>query len=514
MAVRALHALRQMRVLEMNRLRELHRVIVRDVIVVEVQQVALAVLLEHRAKDPAVPVIIRELRLLQLGIQLGDLLQELHIAPQPARCRRFRILLHRFDHLRRRRVLLLLRIHEFTVALLIPPDVAKVRIHEEIPLVHVAVHALRRRDGARELMLDRVPALVFANRLVLAEAQSLVAVFGVPARVRRRTIICINDVAGRAAARPVIARMIVRPHEVQQRIVQPRLLQIEQHRINAVERAETAFRQTTQRLAGRLERIRVAELKLLLAATLEDAQQIARLADGEARQRIDEGKNAVGARHFWRDRNGTFQTQRHAIETVSLAEAIILRGIRAVVVERGAPQHRAMPHHAVPDVAHDLAVTGAARLFRHAQIAGVHELDELGGLMIEQHGGIARVGRALPEDGIARQDVRVPLRQAGRGVATVTICAAQHDVRRRVHRLDAGMTFETAAALAGRFRHGLINDISRREPMRGITRKSLGNRNLRTAADVVLSLRCEGERKKCDDCSAECNSRSRVHASR
>ena len=42
-----------------------------------------------------------------------------------------------------------------------------------------------------------------------------------------------------------------------------------------------------------------------------------------------------------------------------------------------------MVHHAVIDVADDLAVTQTARLLRHAQVAGIQKADELGRLVIE-----------------------------------------------------------------------------------------------------------------------------------
>ena len=47
MAIRALHPAREVRVLEVNRLRKLHRVVVEDLVVLEIEQVA-AILLEHR----------------------------------------------------------------------------------------------------------------------------------------------------------------------------------------------------------------------------------------------------------------------------------------------------------------------------------------------------------------------------------------------------------------------------------------------------------------------------------
>ena len=104
------------------------------------------------------------------------------------------------------------------------------------------------------------------------------------------------------------------------------------------------------------------ELQLFLAAFFEDAQNIARLAQVETRQRIEERQNAVDLRVFgvtgvWID-----QAQWRAVRAVGLAEAIILEVERAVVVESRAPEHRAMIHHAVVDIAHDFAVAKAAGL--------------------------------------------------------------------------------------------------------------------------------------------------------
>ena len=241
MAIRALHPFRQMHVLQVDRLREFLRIVVRDFVVAQIEQIAFAIVLEDGAEDPAVAVIIGELRVLELRIQFRNLVEKLLVAPKTFRGRRLRIALG-FDHqLVVGRVPLLLRIHEFAVRLLVPPGVTEIRIHEEIALMHVAVHALARRNRARELMHDRMAALVFRNRLVRGEAESLVAVLAPPAGVRGRTIVGVNDVAGGAAARAIIARVIVRAEEAEQRIVQPRFLQAEENRIGAIERAETAL---------------------------------------------------------------------------------------------------------------------------------------------------------------------------------------------------------------------------------------------------------------------------------
>ena len=139
--------------------------------------------------------------------------------------------------------MLLFRIHEFAVGFLVPPGVTEIRIHKQIALMHVAVHALARRNRARELMHDRMAALVFRDRFVGGETETLMSVFAPPAGVRRRTIVRVNDVTGRATARAIIARMIVRSEKSEQRIVQPRFLQTEKHRIGAIQRAEAALGQ-------------------------------------------------------------------------------------------------------------------------------------------------------------------------------------------------------------------------------------------------------------------------------
>ena len=118
----------------------------------------------------------------------------------------------------------------------------------------------------------------------------------------------------------------------------------------------------------------------------------------------------------------------------------------AIVVERRAPEHRAVVHHAVIDVAHDFAVAKAAGLLRDAQIAGIHEADEFRRFVIEPDIGIRRIGGGLPELRVPRQNVRLLFRQAARGIAAVAIGAAEHDMLGLVHRLDALMALQAADA--------------------------------------------------------------------
>ena len=322
MAVHALHAFGEVNVLEMHRVLPLLRIVRGDHGVVEVEHVALFVLLENGAENPAVAVVIGELRLLQLRVQLGDFFEELEFTPQPARGGGLGVILDRADEFGVGGILLFqkrlarfraaemrvvrerifrMRIHELAVALLVPPRVTEIRIHEEIPLVHVAIHALRARDRAGERVLDRVAALVFANRGIAAEAQALIAEFGIPTGVRWRAVVRVHDVARGAAARTVIARMIVAAHEIEERIVQAHLLQIQHDGIGAVQRAEAAFAQAARGFAGRFADGRDAELELLFTAALEDAEQVARLRDVPLRQRIEERQHAEFARVLGRD---------------------------------------------------------------------------------------------------------------------------------------------------------------------------------------------------------------------
>ena len=129
-AVHALHPVREMFVLEMNGLGEFLRIVGRDDVFVAVAQIAFAVVLEDGAENPAVPVIIGELRVRQFRIQLRNFFEKIQVAPKPARGGGFGIVADGFDEFLRRRISLLLGIHEFAVRFLIPPRVAEIRIHE------------------------------------------------------------------------------------------------------------------------------------------------------------------------------------------------------------------------------------------------------------------------------------------------------------------------------------------------------------------------------------------------
>ena len=152
------------------------------------------------------------------------------------------------------------------------------------------------------------------------------------------------------------------------------------------------------------------------------------------------------------NRLGIDQFQRLTAPAVRLAEAIILERETAVVVERGAPQHRAVIHHAMNYVPNGFLMAKTAGFIGCAQISRVDKLNELQRLVIQQHIGVARVGRTLPKNWMARLHVRLALREAGHRIAAVTIRATEHHVRAGVHAqgVDALVTFQAAAALAHR----------------------------------------------------------------
>ena len=67
-AVSALHAVREMHIFQVHGFCEFFRIVVVDRVVVEIEQVAFAIVFENRAKDPAVPMVVGELGVLELRI--------------------------------------------------------------------------------------------------------------------------------------------------------------------------------------------------------------------------------------------------------------------------------------------------------------------------------------------------------------------------------------------------------------------------------------------------------------
>src|SRR6266487_5775178 len=116
---------------------------------------------------------------------------------------------------------------------------------------------------------------------------------------------------------------------------------------------------------------------------------------------------------FGCDRLRIEQFQRLTAPAVCLAVAIILEGETAVVVESCTPQHRAVIHDAMKYAPNGFLMAKTAGFIGYAQISRIYKLNELRRLVIQQHIGVARVGRGLPKNRIERLHVRLALSEAG-----------------------------------------------------------------------------------------------------
>ena len=120
-----------------------------------------------------------------------------------------------------------------------------------------------------------------------------------------------------------------------------------------------------------------------------------------------------------------------------------------------------------------------AGLLGDAEVAGVDELDELGGLVVEEDGRFGRVGGALPELGVERGDVGLAHREAGGGIAAVAVDTAEDDVGGSVHVLDTLVALDTAGGFAMGLGAGLVDFVGgfgRRTDGRVVGRQRGGGR--------------------------------------
>src|SRR5436189_5597611 len=129
----------------MHGLRELLRIVIVDLVVVEIEQVALPIMFENRAEDPAVSVIIGELGVLKLRIHFRDLVEKSFVAPKSARSGGLGIFRCRSDERSIRRIVLFLRLHQLAVRFLLPPALTDTRADEESSLLPAAGPASPRR---------------------------------------------------------------------------------------------------------------------------------------------------------------------------------------------------------------------------------------------------------------------------------------------------------------------------------------------------------------------------------
>src|SRR5260370_18158 len=145
-AIIALHPFFQMDIGEVDGFPETVGILEGDLLSVLVQPVPFAVVIQHRAENPAVAVKIGELRGLQLLIEFGaaHVLKEFFVVPEAANDGALRIAFERLIALLLRRIALLFRIHLVTIDFVVPPSEAEIRGNHVRAGMDVADHALAR----------------------------------------------------------------------------------------------------------------------------------------------------------------------------------------------------------------------------------------------------------------------------------------------------------------------------------------------------------------------------------
>src|SRR5882762_10342871 len=188
-------------------------------------------------------------------------------------------------------------------------------------------------------------------------------------------VVCVHHVTGTAAARAVIAGLVIRAGKRQQRVEQPSFLQAEEHRISSQLGPKSPLAQLDLGLACVLFRVRVANLRTLPASTLKHPQHVSRLRDFPPRQRFKVRQDAFALDFLSSRSRECCEPLRLAVRTIAFPEMRGLPRKRAVVVQRGAPEHCAVSHHAGLDFSHfgRVASRYAASFFGYPKIARIYE---------------------------------------------------------------------------------------------------------------------------------------------
>src|SRR5713101_981767 len=251
-AVHAMHPLFKVDVLEVYRLLELLRIVEGNNLVVRVEQVALAVVLEDSAEDPSVTMEVGKLRVLKLLIEFRctGLFQKGSVRPQTPNGGSLGIARLGAVLLVSVRTALLSWPHVFAIHFVVPPGVAEVRRNHIRTRMNVADHALARRNRTRELMTDSMTRLVTRNRGVGSRGLSKIAMRCISAGMFGRPVVRIDDVTGTASAGTIIAGLIVGTRKREERVQQASFLQSQHNRISTQFCAETACTQLDLGLTG------------------------------------------------------------------------------------------------------------------------------------------------------------------------------------------------------------------------------------------------------------------------
>jgi hypothetical protein len=189
-----------------------------------VQQVSFAIAFEDFAKHPAVTVKIGKLRVRKQRVECrrAGVFQKIEVGPQAAQARAFRIAIEFLLLFILTRIVLLAG-YILRRRSRCPTRSAEITRDHVRARVHVTDHALRRRNLAGELMLDRMARFVF-GMLISGLRASEISGLLVESRMRWIAIVCVDHVTGGTTRRTIVARMIVCAEKVQRRIEQPRFL--------------------------------------------------------------------------------------------------------------------------------------------------------------------------------------------------------------------------------------------------------------------------------------------------
>ena len=135
-------------------------------------------------------VKVGKLRVLQLLVELGGagLLQKIHVRPEAANCRAFRIARLNSILFLSAGMALLGGPHVLAVHFVVPPGVAEIGCDHVRPRMHVADHALAGRNRARELVANGMSGFVSRNGGIGGGGLSLIS----RTRRRRRNVLATD----------------------------------------------------------------------------------------------------------------------------------------------------------------------------------------------------------------------------------------------------------------------------------------------------------------------------------
>ena len=201
-------------------------------------------------------------------------------------------------------ILLMSGVHETTIGLVVPPDIAKVGIEYVRPRVDMTDNAGTGRHCLLKLMANGVAGFARQESGVLklrvrigldhptwidvtirAETLSPIAVSGPFVTMDGTAIIPIHDMAGTATAGAVIAGMIVRTEQAQGRVEQTGFLKSDENRIGAQVGAKSAYGEFDIRSTGIFLSIGQAGNRSATATAFKDAKDVAGLRDFPSRER-------------------------------------------------------------------------------------------------------------------------------------------------------------------------------------------------------------------------------------